>query len=308
MQPIPVPSTPKDIYLDQARKGKNDWWRYVLSILLIFSLWQIIGSFPTVALLMYVFVFGHAQTLTQASTFPGVDPLVKFISLMLASVFFLLGIFLSVRYIHQRSLKSLITPARSLQWGRIGLGAGLWFLLAALSSVLEALLHPGRYVWTFDLLKFVPFAVAALILIPIQASTEELFFRGYLLQWVGLKLRNIWLLSVISGLIFAMPHLLNPEAAVNLPLMFLGYFSMGLFLAYMTLRDGQLELALGVHTANNLFSVLFANTTITSLPSPSILTVQVLDPVFSVPVGIVAMLIFVWLVFYLFSRKTDISR
>jgi uncharacterized protein len=141
------------------------------------------------------------------------------------------------------------------------------------------------------------------LLIPIQASTEELFFRGYLLQGVGLFSRNIWLLSIISGLLFMAPHFLNPEAAANYVLMGLGYFSMGAFLAYITLRDGRLELALGVHTANNLFTILLANTAISSLPSPSLFTVGVLDPLYSVTVGLVAWLIFVWLIFGPLRRK-----
>ena len=91
------------------------------------------------------------------------------------------------------------------------------------------------------------------------------------------------------------PHFLNPEASVNYPLMGLYYFSMGAFLAYITLRDGRLELALGAHAANNLFSVLLANYKISALPSPSLFTVSVLDATYSVPAALVGMGIFIWL-------------
>ena len=56
-----------------------------------------------------------------------------------------------------------------------------------------------------------------------------------------------------------------------------------------------MELALGAHAANNLFSVIIANYTITALPSPSIFTITVLDAFFSVPVAILGMGIFVLL-------------
>ncbi len=148
-------------------------------------------------------------------------------------------------------------------------GFGLWFLLIGLTSILEALFYPGRYALTFKVEQFIPYAILALVLIPIQTSAEELFFRGYILQGVGLHSRNIWLLSAISGFLFMAPHFLNPEASSNYYLMGIYYFSMGAFLAYITLREGQLELALGVHAANNLFSVLIANYTVSSLPSPS---------------------------------------
>ena len=143
--------------------------------------------------------------------------------------------------------------------------------------------------------RFLPFVLLALILVPVQTSAEELFFRGYILQGVGLRMRNIWVLSAISGLLFGLPHLLNPEASVNYPLLFLYYFTFGFSLAYITLRDGRLELALGAHAANNLFSVIFANYTLTVLPTPSLFTITVLDAVYSVPAALIGMAIFVWL-------------
>ena len=107
-------SSKKDPYLDLARLGKNDWWRYVLAVLLILFFWQILGSMPTVFLLLWVIVFGDVQTITAAVSLPGVDPIVKFVALMLASIFFIIGIILAMRFIHRRSWLTLITPARSL--------------------------------------------------------------------------------------------------------------------------------------------------------------------------------------------------
>ena len=228
--------------------------------------------------------------------------------LMLASVFFVLGIYLAVRFIHRRPFRTLITPARSIAWGRLFQGFGAWFVLAGLMSVLEALLYPGRYVWTLDLKRFIPFVFLALILVPIQTSAEEFFFRGYILQGVGLRVRNIWILTIVSGVLFMVPHLLNPEASVNYALMGVYYFSMGAFLAYITLRDGRLELALGVHAANNLFSTLFANYTVTVIPSPSLFTVNVLDAAYSVPAALIGMGIFVFLLIGPLRLKSTIEN
>jgi hypothetical protein len=282
-------------FLDLARQGKNEWWRYVLAILLILFMWQILGALPSAAFFIWVFLSGG----TKSRDLP-VNPATLysaggFVVFMLASVFFIGGIYLALRFIHRRSFRTLVTPARSIAWGRLFQGFGLWFLLAALMSGVEALLFPGRYVLSLDLKRFLPFVILALIFIPIQTSTEELFFRGYILQGVGLRLRNIWVLSAISGLLFGLPHLLNPEASVNYPLLGLYYFSFGFALAYISLRDGRLELALGAHAANNLFSVLIANYAITALPSPSIFTIRVLDAVFSVPLSICCLVLFIFL-------------
>lgn len=290
-------------YLDLALHGKNDWWRYVLAVVLILFMWQILGALPSAALIIWEMVDRGFQAGISTGNLPDMDTTAGFIALMLAFVFFMIGIFLTTRFIHRRPFRTLITPARSIAWGRLFQGFGFWFILAALMSVVEALLFPGRYVWSLDMQRFLPFLFLALVFIPIQTSAEELFFRGYILQGIGLRMRNIWILSSISGLLFGLPHLLNPEAAVNLPLLGIYYFAFGFCLAYITLRDGKLELALGAHAANNLFSVLFANTTISALPSPSLFTISVLDAVFSVPAGLIGLAIFIWFFVGRFRRR-----
>ncbi|HEX7394715.1 MAG TPA: type II CAAX endopeptidase family protein [Anaerolineaceae bacterium] len=281
-------------YLDLIRQGKTGWWRFVLAVALILFLWQILGALPSVFLLILVLVDGNPQTgISPAGQFVGVEPVFSFAVLMLASVFFLVGIFLAVRFIHQRPFRTLITPARLIAWKRFFQGFAVWFVLSGLMSLVEALLYPGRYVWTLDLRRYIPFVFLALVLIPIQTSAEELFFRGYILQGVGLRLRNIWVLSAISGFLFMLPHLLNPEARVNYGLMGFYYFFIGAVMAFVTLQDGRLELALGLHAANNLFAALFANYTVTVMPTPSLFTINTLDAVYSVSAAVIGLIVFV---------------
>jgi hypothetical protein len=281
-------------YLDLARHGKTGWRRFVLAVALILFLWQILGAFPSVFLIIWVLADGNPQTgISPAAQFVGLEPALSFAVPMLASVFFLIALFLAIRLIHQRPFRTLITPAHTIAWGRFFQGFVVWFVLSGLMSLAEALLYPGRYAWTLDLRRYIPFAFLALVLIPIQASTEELFFRGYILQSVGLRLRNIWILSAISGFLFMLPHFLNPEARVNYGLMGFYYFFIGAVMAYITLRDGRLELALGLHTANNLFSALFANYTVTVMPTPSLFTVNTLDAVYSVSAAVFGLIVFV---------------
>lgn len=287
-------------YLNLARLGKNHWWRYLLAVLVIFFFWQIVGAIPSVLLFFWVEFDGDPATfLTPDAAFEGVPVTVTFIALMLASWTFLAGIFIAVRFIHGRRFSTLITPAASLNWKRLFQGFGLWFALVALMGVVEALLYPGRYVWTLDLRAYLPFVFLALVMVPIQTSAEELFFRAYLLQGFGLRIRNIWLLTFLSGFLFMLPHLLNPEAKLDYWLMGLNYFSIGAMMAYVTLRDGRLELALGVHAANNLFTSLFANAVVTVLPTPSMFTAMELDVEYST----VALLIGVFLFILAFWRS-----
>jgi membrane protease YdiL (CAAX protease family) len=281
-------------YLDLARQGKTNWWRFILAFILILFLWQILGALPSVFLLIWVLGDGNPQTSpSPAGQFVRVEPIIGFVVPMLASVLFLFGIFLAIRLIHQRPFRTLITPALAIAWRRFFQGFMVWFFLSGLMSLVEATLYPGRYVWKLDLRIYIPFAFLALILIPIQTSAEELFFRAYILQGAGLHLRNIWVLSTISGFLFMVPHLLNPEARGNYILMGIYYFFIGGVMAYITLRDGRLELALGLHAANNIFSALVANYTVTVMPTPSLFTVNTLDVVYSVSAAVIGLIGFV---------------
>ena len=289
-------------YLEVANQGRNDWWRYLLSFPAILGIWFIIGSIPVVMLMTYVSMDGDPATSFSGTGFEGISVIVEFLVTMSSFIPFLAATFLAVRFIHNRPIKTLVTSESHIRWGRIFAGGGAWMLIAALLAVVEALLYPGRYVFTFQPVLWLIFAVFALILIPLQTSAEEFFFRGYLLQWMGQRLKNIWLLSLLNGFLFFLPHSVNPEMAANALLIGLGYFAMGVFLTLITLQDHGMELALGMHAANNLFAALFANYVVSSLPSPSIFTVQTLDPVYGLISLIGGMIVF-YMIFFYFIRS-----
>jgi membrane protease YdiL (CAAX protease family) len=268
-------------YLEVARTGKNDWWRYVISFPGIIITWLIVGSVPAFFLIAYVQMDGDLATDVTATGFTGIPLLLEFVVTMSSFIPFILATLLAVRFIHARPLRTLITAAPRIRWGRMLAGAGIWFGIGALIAIVEALLYPGRYVLTFQPVTLLIFTILALIIIPIQTSAEEVFFRGYLLQWMGLRLKNKWILAFLNGVLFFLPHTANPEMAVDSLLVGLGYFVIGFVFTLITVQDNGMELALGMHAANNLFAALFANYTVTALPSPSLFTVQELDPVYS---------------------------
>jgi membrane protease YdiL (CAAX protease family) len=285
-------------YLEIARHGKNDWWRYLISFPAILATWFIVGSIPVLLLMAYVSMDGDPGTNFSGTGFNGVPVIPEFLVTMSSFIPFLVAILLAVRFIHGRPLKTLVTSKTHIRWKRVFMGAGAWLFIAALLSIIESFLYPGRYVLTLQPVTLLVFAILALILIPIQTSAEEFFFRGYLLQWMGLRLKNLWLLSLLNGALFFLPHAANPEMATSSILIGLAYFVMGFFFALITLQDHGMELALGMHAANNLFAALFANYTVTALPSPSLFTVQTIDPVYSLVSLVVGMAVFYAIFFY----------
>ena len=214
-------------YLEVARTGKNDWWRYVISFPGIIFIWLFVGSIPVVLLIAYLQMDGNPATDVSGTGFTGIPLLLEFVVTMSSFIPFLAATLLAVRFIHERQLSTLITGETKIRWRRILAGAGMWFCIAASIAIVEALLYPGRYMLTFQPLALLVFAIFALVLIPIQTSAEEVFFRGYVLQWIGLRLKNKWALSFLNGLLFFLPHAANPEMAVNSLLVGLGYFAIG---------------------------------------------------------------------------------
>lgn len=287
-------------YLEIVHSGKNDWWRYILSLPVIITVWLIVGSVPVIMLMAYVTMDGNSATNFSGTGFTGIPVLPEFLITMSSFIPFFAATLLAVRFIHIRPLKTLITSESRIRWEKMVAAAGVWMVIAALLSIVEALLYPGRYILTFHPFTLLAFALFAFIFVPIQTSAEELFFRGYLLQWMGLRLKNKWLLSLLNGILFFLPHAANPEMANGSVLIGLGYFAMGFFLTLITLQDHGMELALGMHAGNNLFASLFANYVVTALPSPALFTVQTLDPVYSLVSLVVGMIVF----YAIFFRTT----
>ena len=216
-------------YLEIARQGKNDWWRYLLSLLLILFMWFVVGSLPLVFLAVYAGLDANPATNFAPGGATGFDPLLVLVATFLTFVPLFLTTLFAVRFIHGRPVRTLVTAAPKVRWSRLAASFGMWLVLSAAFSVIEELLHPGRYVLTFQPAAFFAVLLPALILVPIQTSAEELFIRGYLMQGLGLVFRRGWVVAVITSLIFTSLHLGNPEMSASFPLLAAYYFSFGLF-------------------------------------------------------------------------------
>jgi uncharacterized protein len=266
-------------FLDLARQGKNQWWRYLIGILSILTIWLLTSTIVVAIAFLYWMANTGLSTDTSIYGAQKFDAWLQtpntmvYIFLNLPFVFPLLTIFVLTKWFHQRPIGTLISARRSPNWKRIFAGAWVWGLLFILSEVLLYLMHPQAYKFTFEPLSWLILVSVAFVLTPLQTSAEEFFFRSYLLQGMGLLVRNRVVLAVLNGILFTIPHLSNPEIARNPGLIALNYFGMGIFLAYITLRDQSLDLALGAHAANNLCSFLLVNTADSVIPTNALVTV-----------------------------------
>jgi membrane protease YdiL (CAAX protease family) len=68
-------------------------------------------------------------------------------------------------------------------------------------------------------------------------------------------------------------------------------------LAVATLRDGRLELAIGLHAVNNVFLALLANYDGSALATESVFTATELDPAYSLAALVAGSCLFYWWIF-----------
>lgn len=80
---------------------------------------------------------------------------------------------------------------------------------------------------------------------------EEVIFRGMLLSILRRSLSR-WPAILISAAIFAAVHLFDPNAIAVIP----GLFLLGIALAWVALRRGNLSLAIAMHSGINLLAAV----------------------------------------------------
>src|SRR5262249_3328162 len=112
------------------------------------------------------------------------------------------------------------------------------------------------------------------------------------------------LAAALTGLIFAALHLANPEVGADFWPVMAFFFVFGVGLALLALRDNGLELALGIHAGNNLFTALVANFKGSAVETPSIFTAAGFTPWYSLVATIVALA----LLYAVFFRKRVLAQ
>ncbi len=288
-------------FLAAANQGKNNWWRYLIGIPLILSFYAILGSIVVLVFVLIELKIPLDGSLPAETIVTKMTDLMKtpsiggYLSVNLPFPITLIGLFITIVAIHQRKFSSLIRANSPIQWRRMLLGALVWNLIMWGYAGLGYLLNPSNFVWSYTSLWWIMLPIA-LVLTPIQTSCEELFFRGYLMQGMALLMKNRIALIIANGILFMIPHLGNPEMQRG-SLMALGYFTIGAALAAITIRDNGLELAMGIHAANNL-QVLFFSPRDSALPFPSLWRITTPDaPIVDLAYTLVAYGLFYYLFF-----------
>lgn len=256
------------MFLKQALSYKNPFWMYLLGSFVII-IFNVFGQLP----LTFAIIEEGAVT-------PGSDPMeamrnidknLQLFLLLTPFVIGFLGLWLVVKKLHERTLLSISTSRKTMDWSRSLFAFLVWAGITVVIILLDYVLSPEDYKWNFNPQQFIILFIVATLLIPIQTSMEEYVFRGYLMQGFGGLFKNAWAPLVMTSLIFGSLHIFNPEVE-KLGYGIMGYYiGTGFFLGVMTLMDEGIELALGFHAANNLVTALLVTSNWTAFQTESVL-------------------------------------
>lgn len=184
--------------------------------------------------------------------------------------FFLFPLLLIAYLSHGFSLSQFTTARKKIDFNRFFFSFGLFGSVSIISFLIEYLIYPSLFTWNFQPMPFLVLVLISIFLFPIQIGFEEYFFRGYFMQWLGLLSRNRWIPLFLSSILFGLVHIANPEVQkMGYEILFF-YIGMGFLLGIVTLMDDGLELALGIHFANNLVISLLSTAEWTVLKTPSL--------------------------------------
>ena len=244
------------MFLEQGIKPQNKFWLYLIgSVLIIIA--SFIGQIPfSVAVLYSSFKNKKGFPTDNAEIMRIFDPNLTLFLVMVSFVFAFAGIYYVVKYLHNQTLLSVTTSRKKVDWSRILFSFVVWSIFSALSFEAVYLKSPENFVWNFKLIPFLILVLVGVIMIPIQTSTEEYVFRGYLMQGFANLAQNKWFPLLMTSLIFGSMHVFNPEVAKMGYIIMVYYIGTGLFLGVITLMDEGIELALGFHAANNLVGAI----------------------------------------------------
>ena len=249
-------------YIEQAYKGKNEWYHWLFTIVIVFFGWQVLGVLPLV-----LAAAGKSESIAQFTEFAkdnfmtaGLDKNFLLLLLLVMFLFGLMFLFIGVKYIHQRSFTSLITSRAKVDWKRFFYGFFVWGILAVGMTYASILLAPENFIWNFNATPFFILVAISFIFIPFQTSFEELLFRGYFMQGIGVLAKNRWVPLVVTSVVFGLLHGTNPEVAKLGQITMVFYIGTGLFFGIVTLMDEGTEIALGLHAVNNITAAFFVTT------------------------------------------------
>lgn len=224
-------------FLENAYLGKNTWWRYVFSIFA-----------PVIIIALTNLVIRQILSSIK-SLFPDNDfgkELGTYSLLFLVFCLALVAFMVAASKFHNRTLMSFISWDNTFSWKYYLSGFLLWGSLVFLCSLISDFENFEVFLKSFNPTQFWVLLLVGFVSIGVQSFFEEIIIRGYFLQGLHLRIKDIKMLVVVNALIFGVLHFGYGIES------FLSAWFFGIAFAIIVLLQNRIEFVSGAHNAHNL--------------------------------------------------------
>ncbi|MDP1803172.1 MAG: CPBP family intramembrane metalloprotease [Bacteroidota bacterium] len=247
--------------------GYNAFWMYAFTITLMIIGYLGFGAVLTIPLLSRALENGSTMLqITENSNLLFNSDIVKLDrNIILLIQFFLfvfgaIGFYAGIKFVHKKTLTSVLTGFQKFRFKRFWFAFALWGTLVSVAVAIKYFSDPANMTFDLNMPGFLFSLLLMVIFMPIQTGIEEVIFRGYLIQGLAQIFKSGLIPLVITSLLFGLAHMSNPEVqAFGWPIMLSYFVFFALFMGALTLLDEGLELAFGIHFANNIVSSILVN-------------------------------------------------
>ena len=224
-------------------------WRLVASVGVVFGALLVLGLGGGAV--------GLAFGLDVSSLISSFETPISSLALLATFLIWRPALWLAMLLFSRRAYRTVFGPTNRANGREFLVGLLIAIALAVLSTGLAYIAVGAPVFSQVSLAPWIGFALAALPLIYIQSSAEELLFRGLILQHMAARFGAFWAWGLIPSILFGLLHW-NPDgygAAVWMVLAITGLT--GLVFAVVTAATGNLGAAMGLHFGLNTYALLF---------------------------------------------------
>lgn len=238
----------------QAKKGNNQIWIWLVTLLVVcYPFYQKIFAFLTE-------VSTPKKTKQILKDSDTVNNLLSSVSLK-ALVFFAI-LLISLKFFHNRKIRTLFTGREKFDWLRFFTGIFVWGVAIIIGFSIGYYYNSDIVRYNFRLMPFLKLFFICISLVTLRAVFIEVLFRGYILQGVFL-ITNNKLGAVIASAIFYMlvfsTSILIDEVGYELLLF---NFAVGIVLGIIVVFDEGLELSISFQIVNTMVALLYISTNV----------------------------------------------
>lgn len=266
--------------------GSNQVWMYLITLTFLITGYVLFQSIILVPLMDTLLNNGYTRdqifensNLLFDSDALRIDKNVILLLELGMFVFAFLGFYLGLRFFHKKPLISVLSGYDKFRYGRFWFAFAVWGLMITVLVLLEYFLGGSDLKLSFNPIGMLVSCLIMIVFMPVQTGIEEIVFRGYLLQGLSQIFKNGLVPLIITSLVFGLAHMSNPEVAqYGWPIMLTYYCMFALFMGLIVLVDEGLELALGIHFANNFISSVLVSSSHSVIKTYSLFETKQEDP------------------------------